>query len=281
MGIQGTQESQLLQIHQFLVLSLTIMKKLFYIFSTMLIVLSACSSESDSPGFDSGVNRDGGSSTGQGGSLARFAIVKNFLYVVDHSSLHFYDLSDPGTPAYKGKQELGIGIETIYPDGNFLYIGSENGMYTYDISNPSNPRYLSMYQHITSCDPVVVQGNYAYVTLRSSSNCRWMQGANQLDVVNISDKMSPWLVRSVEMTSPIGLAIKGSSLFVCQGENGMAYFNASNPDNPNWVRSYPDIKGFDLIMLNSHMIVTALDGLHQYDYSDPKNLKKLSSISVK
>lgn len=219
--------------------------------------------------------------TGQGGSLARFAIVGNYLYIVDHTSLLYYSLSDPEKPTYIGRDDMGFGIETIYSDGPYLYIGSENGMYTYSISDPSNPQFLSQYQHITSCDPVVVQDDYAYVTLRTSTNCRWLTGANRMDVINIQNRSFPSLVTSIDMTSPIGLGIRNNDLFVCESENGMVYFDAANPAAPKRKKSYPNIKGFDVIMLASHMIVTALDGLHQYDYSDPLNLRLLSHIKVK
>lgn len=221
------------------------------------------------------------STTGQGGSLARFAIVGKYLYVVDHSSLLYYSLSDPEKPVYIGRDDMGFGIETIYSDGPYLYIGSENGMYTYSISDPSNPQFLSQYQHITSCDPVVVQDDYAYVTLRTSTNCRWLTGANRMDVINIQNRSQPYLITSIDMISPIGLGIRGNHLFVCEAENGVVYFDASNPANPKRKKSYPNISGFDVIMLPNHLIVTALDGLHQYDYSDPLNLRLLSHIKVK
>lgn len=65
--------------------------------------------------------------SGKGGSMARFAITGNSLYIVDNQSLHSYDISTPGNPQKSGSKSLGIGIETIYPYQNNLFIGAQDG----------------------------------------------------------------------------------------------------------------------------------------------------------
>lgn len=72
-----------------------------------------------------------GGSTGTGGSLARFKIVDNYLYVVDHSSLKVFGISDAQTPIFLDSQEISVQIETIFNQGNYLYIGSARGMFIY------------------------------------------------------------------------------------------------------------------------------------------------------
>ncbi|NJO03674.1 MAG: hypothetical protein HC880_20145, partial [Bacteroidia bacterium] len=140
---------------------------------------------------------------GRGGSLARFAIAGDHLYIVDNSKLHVYNITDPANPLSGAEVHLGVNIETIFPYDNKLFIGSQTGMHIYDRINPNQPKFISRYDHVMSCDPVVVQGNYAYVTLRSGTDCRL--GANLLDVIDISNPYHPKIVNSYSMINPHGL----------------------------------------------------------------------------
>lgn len=239
------------------------------------ILLFSCTESNDvSPGVDGG--------TGQGGSMARFAITGDYLYVVDHSSLHVYELFDPRQPVKTKEISLGVDIETIFPSGNKLYIGSMDGMHIYDITTPEEPVHLSTYQHIRSCDPVVVQGDLAYVTLRAAATCGG--GVNRLDIINISDPVYPQLISSYEMDNPFGLGIDGSTLFVCEGEMGLKVLNVADPQNIQLIRRIDNMHAFDVIPVSNNLILTGNDGVFQYDYSQVENLKlnsRLSSLNCK
>ena len=114
---------------------------------------------------DSSVNS---STTGQGGSMTRFAILNNYLYVVDHSQINVFNIQ--GSTFQKvGEVGVSIGLETIFARGEYLYLGANDAMYIYSLAQPEAPTFIFRYSHIVSCDPVVVQGNRAYVTLRSGS----------------------------------------------------------------------------------------------------------------
>ena len=45
-----------------------------------------------------GMKESASATTGAGGSLARFAIVDNYLYIVDAHMLNIYDITDPSKP---------------------------------------------------------------------------------------------------------------------------------------------------------------------------------------
>ena len=53
--------------------------------------------------------------TGQGGSLARFAISGNYLYSVDEQQLKVFDITNAADPALKKTVDIGFAIETIFP----------------------------------------------------------------------------------------------------------------------------------------------------------------------
>jgi hypothetical protein len=217
-------------------------------------------------------------SPGRGGSMARFTIANNTLYVVDQSSLRLFSIT--GGLASLGTTSIGRNIETIFPYNNHLFIGSTNGMFIYNISNPTTPAYVSTYIHGTACDPVVVDGNYAYITLRSGTPCNTT--FNQLEVVNIENLATPTLSHTVQMTNPHGLGKDGATLFICDGTAGLKVFDAIEPTTISSTPTvtFSNIQATDVIPWNNKLLMIGEDGLYQYDYSNVQNISLLSRIAV-
>lgn len=216
---------------------------------------------------------------GVGGSMARFAIQREHLYTVSNSTLEVLNISQPMNPVWKTKTSLGWGIETIYPFKDKLFIGAQSGMHIYSVEDPANPVKASTFDHARVCDPVIADDTYAYVTLRNGTQC--MGYVNQLDVVNVENIFSPKLVKSYPLTNPHGLSKAGNHLFVCDGRDGLRILDASNPSNVTIKSTIPMPRTFDVICFNNVAIVSAEDGLYQYDYSDINNIKLLSRIGIK
>ncbi len=223
---------------------------------------------------------NGASQTGQGGSMARFTLAMDHLYIVDDNSLRVLALSTPERPELINTTGLGWGIETIFPLGDKLFIGSQTGMYIVDISTPSQPEYLSVFTHANACDPVYVDGDIAYVTLRDGTECQTF--TNQLDVVDVSDLLSPRLIRSFDMHNPHGLSKSSDALFICENEQGVKVFDAAVVEEVG-NRQIAHLKGFqayDIITISSQKlaIVVGDDGLFQYDISNPEAPERLSNL---
>jgi len=221
------------------------------------------------------------SSGGTGGSLARFSIAKNHLYVIDAFNLYVYDVARADKPVNVNEQYIEWGIETLFPYQDLLFIGANNGMFIYNNENPSDPFFLSKFQHARACDPVFVQGNLAYVTLRDGTRCESF--SNQLDVVDVSDWEDPKLLHTHEMDNPHGLSVRGDHLYLCEGEYGLKVFDKSDVSRiPNEKTDHKkDIHAYDVISLNEdHLLVIGLDGLYQYDSSNKDKLKEISVIPV-
>lgn len=219
-------------------------------------------------------------SYGTGGSTARFTLMNNKLYTVDHQNLKVFDVTEPKNPVFDKSVSIGFGIETIFPYEDKLYIGSTRGMHIFETSNPAAPTKLSTYTHVTSCDPVVVQGRYAYVTLRSGNFCQ--QGVNLLEVIDVQDARNPKLVSSFPMLNPHGLSINNENLFICEGKNGLKSFNANDVSKIgerqlSFLRNFSAI---DVISGPKSLIVTGYDGVYQFNYSNPESLVKLSHITL-
>ncbi|HEV7350039.1 hypothetical protein [Telluribacter sp.] len=221
--------------------------------------------------------------TGVGGSMARFAITDNTLYIVTRQSLDVYDISSPSEPVRKGKAELGLGIETIFPYQKNLFVGANDGMYIFDNRQPQSPVLLSKYTHVMSCDPVVVQGTYAYVTLRGGVGCRMWQPQSTLDVVDVSNPSSPRMLNSQQLLSPYGLGVDGNKLFVCEGDKGLKVFDISSPTVPIQIQFLTEVPAYDVIPYRNTLIVTGNKGLYQYRYDGTQtgtSLELLSKIPV-
>jgi len=218
---------------------------------------------------------------GIGGSMARFTISGYTLYVVDQTNLLTFDISSNANPVASGTASIGRNIETIFPYKNHLFIGSTNGMFIYNIDNPLNPTYVSTYIHGTACDPVVVDDNYAYITLRSGTPCN--TDFNQLEVVNIQDLWNPSLVNTVPMFNPHGLGIDGTTLFICDGTDGLKVYDATDVITiaDNRVAHFKNIQATDVIPAgNNRLLMIGTNGLYQYDYNDIQNISLLSVIPV-
>jgi hypothetical protein len=234
----------------------------------------------DMVSFASASGTGGGSATGTGGSMARFIIYEDILYVIDQSNLHMFDIINELVPISAGNTPIGWNIETVFIAREHLFIGSMTGMYIYSLKDPVNPDFVSTYWHVTSCDPVVVEGNYAYITLRTGNICE--TDVNQLEIVDIHKLASPIKIKSYPMHNPHGLGIEQGILFICDGDAGLKVYDASDPLNlnANQLAHFTEINTFDVIPIEKHLIMIGEDGLYQYDYSDVKDISLLSMIPI-
>ncbi|MEB2777606.1 hypothetical protein SYJ56_19980 [Algoriphagus sp. D3-2-R+10] len=220
-------------------------------------------------------------SYGTGGSMARFTLSNQHLYAVDESTLRVFDVETPADPTFVKPIDLGWGIETIFPFEDKLFIGSNVGMHIYDASTPSSPTRMSVYEHVQACDPVVVNADYAFVTLRNGNAC-W-NGVNELQVIDIKDLYQPKLKKSYSMLNPHGLGLAGDFLYIAEGAHGLKSFNVRDvmAIDQNQLEFLTNQKSVDLIPGPKSLIVIGPDGVCQFDYSNPAQLKRLSCIQVK
>lgn len=220
---------------------------------------------------------DASRSTGQGGSLARFKIVDDFLYAVDSHNINVFDISDMENPKDLEDVYAGFDIETIFNRGQHLFLGSMRGMYIYDISSPATPTFVSEFEHGTACDPVVVDGDYAYVTLRGGNLC----GATEsgLFIVDISNISMPQLKVSYAMDGPYGLGIKDEKLFVCDGDSGLKVYDKTDVENLEALNHFKDINTFDVIPLEDNLLMVGEKVLYQYEYLDD-SIELISTLEL-
>ncbi|MUH36740.1 hypothetical protein D9O36_12875 [Zobellia amurskyensis] len=216
--------------------------------------------------------------TGQGGSLARFKIVEDYLYAVEWSSISVFDISDLDNPKTLEDVYVNGTIETIYNQGDILFIGGTQGMYIYDISSPEKPEFVSEFVHGTACDPVVVDGDYAFVTLRGENSCGNTESG--LYIVNVSNLASPELQKFYPLEGPYGIGFKDNRLFVCDGDDGLKVFDKTDVNDLKLVSHFKDIVTYDVIPLEESLLMIGDKVLYQYKYLN-NSIRLLSTLDLK
>ena len=214
------------------------------------------------------------SSTGTGGSLARFQIVDNYLYTVGNYEMAIFNIQNLEEPFLVNTQYAGWNIETMFQAEGYLYLGSTNGMYIYNLKNPSAPEYVSEFTHWEGCDPVVVNGDYAYLTLRGGNLCGQLESV--LEVIDISNKSNPTLSARYDLENPYGLGIRNNMLYVCDGTAGLKLFELETPKDLKLVNTLGDIQATDVIPLENNLIMIGGNTLYQYEYKE-NNIELISS----
>jgi hypothetical protein len=218
------------------------------------------------------------SSTGTAGSEAVMTLVGDYLYAIpEQHSLGVVHVADSTNPTQVSYGMGGYDLETIFPIQDKLLLGSKEGVYVWSIANPAQPAQLGEFTHGTACDPVIANSSYAFVTLRSGTSCGG--AANELDILNAADISSASLLKTYPMTSPSGLCLDGSLLFVCDA-SVVKVFDVTNPDNLELLSEVSVNSPNDVIAANRLMMVVAADGLYQFDYTDPKHVVALSQLTI-
>lgn len=226
--------------------------------AVLALALGACNSnDAASP-----ASADQAAGDGKGGSLARFTVLNNTLYVVDNQSLRLFDLATPSAPARGQVIPLNLGIETIYPRAPYLFLGTQRGMYIFDASMPAQPQQVAYYEHVMSCDPVVVDERFAYVTLRDGRTCGG--GPNQLQVIDLTNLRAPRLAQTYPMQHPMGLGVDSTLLFVCDKDK-LKVFGTKNAPTLQTLQTF-DVNVSDVIPHRGQLLAIGPDGLHQYRY---------------
>jgi hypothetical protein len=225
-------------------------------------------------------SRDGAVSneSGKGGSLAKFTISGNYLYVVDNSNLYTYDISNSTSPVKTATEYVGTSIETIYPYKNRLFIGSRDGMFIYSIEDAAQPFKMGAASHARSCDPVVANDSIAFVTLKGNTFCG--AALSGLYVHDVSNLFHPILRKTIAMESPEGLALQDTTLYICNNEYGLKIYNISDPYNPVVKNVINNGKHYrDVIPYNGILICYITTGIILFDINDPINPVELATIT--
>ncbi|OHD55823.1 MAG: hypothetical protein A2Y33_14410 [Spirochaetes bacterium GWF1_51_8] len=199
---------------------------------------------------------DGGGSSGQGGSTARFAVYNNqYLYTLkDGSVIKGYNITVTTNPVAisSGAYIPNSDAETLFPYEHYLFVGASTGVYIYSLLDPDNPAYVSQMLHVRAMDPVVVQSNIAYVTLRNAMEYPW----NRFEIIDLGDFTNMTVLSAVPMNYPYGLTVRGKYVYICDSYNGIEICDISNPSEVSRINFYPGFATYDAIAYGDLLIIT-------------------------
>ena len=228
----------------------------------------------------SGVNGATGTTYGVGGSMARFGLYKDLLYIVNNNSLLTFKLNSGSEVTLLNTGYVSWNVETIFITDDHLFLGTQNGLIVHSLEVPERPVQVGSFSHMTACDPVVIKGDLAFVTLKGGSVCRGGV-LNQMDVVQMSNSYSKFtLLKSYPMYGPQGLGIDDDLLFLCDGDAGLKVYNIADPMAIVQLAIFPSINAYDVIPLNNYLFMIGEKGFMLYDYSNIQNIKQIGTIPV-
>jgi hypothetical protein len=249
----------------------------------LILILFAglfASCRKDANGGSSNNSASGGSTSGnagQGGSLARFTIAQDHLFMVNDRELKTFSLANPADPVLTKSITIGEDIETIFSYRDKLFIGSRNAMYIYSIANPSSPQELGQASHVRACDPVVANDSIAYVTVRRGTDCGGT--TNALYVYDVTNILNPKQKNVIALDGPWGLGMMNNRLYVCDGGNGLIVYNITNPLYPSQIKRVSGEIFYDVIPVDSENILICMieGGIAIYSTANDE-LQKLAKI---
>lgn len=252
------------------------MKKLLLLMLSV-VVLGACSKDFLSESApDQGVS----------GSITRFAVNGNFMYVLNQNEVQTYDITDRANPVLKHRLATDWGLETITFYDNSLFLGSTTALYILDITNPAVPVIQAKSDRLstvgfTGCDPVAVNGDYAYSTIKVIENiCGVISAESALIVYDVSNKSNPKVLGTYPMNIPNGLGYKDNYLFVCdEGSDLLVVYDITNPAALELAPvTVPMTDPYDLIVDGQRMIVSTKTDFQIFDVSQLPQIRKIGTI---
>ena len=246
------------------------MKNILYVLLFISITNLHCTKDA--------VNTAYASPTGQGGSLARFAISGNYLYSVDEEKLKVFDLTDAAQPVLKTTVDVGFNVETIFPFNNRLFLGSSSVVYIFSVSDPVHPQKEGEAispEVLRRCDPVVAKDTVAFATLRTNGPCGGTQ--SRLVVYDIKDVNHPVQKATYPVQEPYGLGYLNDVLYVCD-KSSLVVLDISKPYQPSLIKYISNGSYIDVIPYLGTLICWVSNGILLYDITDNRNPVLLAKI---
>lgn len=213
-------------------------------------------------------------------------------YTNCRQSLFIVDVTQPEAPALLGTFELGLNPDLPYAgpvivQNQTAYIVDvwyPNGLAIVDVSQPVTPTLLDVYtpplpsQGSYVINGVAITGTYGLVTTLTNFNSTTHES---LQVIDVSDPVSPTLLRDYPMKYPTGVFVEGSKGFVAVRAPD-AQSTANTMLRVLDLSGLPQVQVLSDIDLPGQIYDVAYDGRYAYvadgqaglrmiDLSDPSN----------
>lgn len=119
-----------------------------------------------------------------------FFVHDSIAYILDKKgNIQVVDVADPKRP--KRIDSLALGAENISTAGNYLYVINKEGMSIFDINGRGKPQRVGFLEgRYPSINSIYVSNGLAYLC------------GDQLDIIDVSNNISPKLLSTYQMESP-------------------------------------------------------------------------------
>ena len=211
------------------------------------------------------------------GYTSAIEVYGNKAYVVSGTSMSILDISNPVQTIFLGSYSItgeSASIQNVKIAGNYAYlnvfIGWTTSIHLVDISNPATPLYKSNF----------VPTNYSTL-LTVTNNFMYLKGNNTIDIVDVSDKLNPYLVSSSNVNAlsifSAKVVVEGNYMYLLENNNNGVIFEVidiSNKTNLTILGSY-NVTTYnykDLSIVGSKAYLLGAYSILQLDISDKTNL---------
>jgi hypothetical protein len=211
--------------------------------------------------------------------------------LLEDSSLHVIDHSDPLKPAHAGSLEQPTQTGGIAIRGDMAYLTSINlqpplddpqalrSLRSIDISDPTNPRQVGLLKMAKNAAAIAIQDRYLYYPDRVDIPELANAGQAALHVIDISDPTQPVEVAQADTTplcpNATSIAIQENTLYLgaTVGETlvSLCIFDISDPLHPRRMSAWdgaPPI--YDLAVAGSRVFAACGPFVAAIDISDPR-----------
>lgn len=160
------------------------------------------------------------------------AVDDGYAYVLRSSWLSVIDVSDPLSPTWVTDYGTEGYAYALALNGRNLMVGVGGGLRIIDVATPSLPVTIGHYETMATPRAVASVGAYAYLAEDD------MQGSCYLEIVDISNPMTPTQVSSIkflgEFSAPylLDVDVKGDYAYVVDWTVGLRVVDISSPEAP-------------------------------------------------
>jgi len=166
-----------------------------------------------------------GSFTGQS------TVVNNWLYAAAYNGgVGVIEITDPANPVAMPNVGLSAWVRYIATDNSHLYLAADNTLTVMGLTNPAAPDSQAVLTTSGIAYCVTALGTWAYVG-----------GPAGIDIIDISQPTTPALVSNISLGGGAAyqINVRGDSLFVANGNNGLSVVNIVDPALPVVVANHP------------------------------------------
>lgn len=208
-----------------------------------------------------------------------FTVKGDTAYFVTLDGIEVFDLENQHSPKKIYRFDCGRAFR-IEVEGDFAYIilGGTAGINVIDISQPGKCSVVGRYQTGDVFVDIEIRGQYMYLAVRDKG----------LEVIDISDPSNPVPIGhlyepgtySQEWMGYSCLEVDRNYAFIGQSEHEVKIIDVAEPTHPTKIAAIALNRHVaDICVLDSLLVLSAMNELSFYDLSDIRKPTKLSSVT--